>query len=368
MRKLSLTGALLVLCCTSHDAPGQGFGRGGRGAAAGRRGGVAAGGYRGGAAVGPWGGVAAGGARGGTFVGPRGTTVQAGRVGGVAAGPLGGVRAGGASGVRVTTPAGGTYAAGSRGGVAAGPWGGVRAGGAAWRGGPGGAAWGVRGHATRFWSPSVLNTRAAYVRRSFVRPVFNPVWFRAHPAAWVPPRWRVANYWVAPTWASLATFEGITAPPITYDFGGTTVIQNNFVFVNGEQVGTADDYAAQAVALVDRGRDATLDPNGEWQPLGVFALIQGDEDEPEHIFQLAINKAGIIRGNYYNAMVDVTAPMYGSVDARTQRAAWSGAERNGVIFETGLSNLTQEQTTVLVHRGNDQTWEMALVRLEQPAQ
>jgi hypothetical protein len=281
----------------------------------------------------------------------------------------------------VTTPSGRTYAAGERGGVAAGPYGGIRAGsvgGAAVRtpygsfGAVHGGAYAYRpggyavGHATRYWSPTYLGTRATYIRRSFVSPVFTPAWYRSHPVAWVAPRWRVPNYWIAPAWVSLAGYCGISAPPIYYDYGETTVIEDNVVYLNGQEVAPADQYAAQAAGFADLGRQAKLDPNEEWQPLGVFGLIQGDEEQAQHIFQLAVDRAGIVRGNYYDAVVDNSVPVYGSIDPTTQRVAWSAGDKKTVVFETGLNNLTLNQTTVLVHYGNDRTVEMGLVRLNEP--
>jgi hypothetical protein len=372
-------GVALVLLAGTPAAHAQGFGRRGGAVAVGPRGGAAATTYRGGAAVGPWGGVHAGGARTGTYVAPGGTTVQAGRVGGAYAGP-GGVRVGGAEGVRVATPGGRTYTNVDRGGVAVGP-NGIRAGsigGPAYRGPYGGAAavhgggfaYGPGrypvGHSTHYWGTSYLNTHAAYVRRGFVTPVFTPTWYRAHVGAWVAPRWRVPNFWVAPVWAPVALYCGITAPPIYYDYGGTFVIENNYVYLNGEQIASADDYAAQAIALADAGRSARPDPAEEWQPLGVFGLIQGDSDQAQHVFQLAINRSGLVRGNYYDTVVDNTVPVYGELDPKTQRVAWSAGEKKTVVFETGLNNLMQNQTTVLVHYGNDRTVEMGLVRLEEP--
>jgi hypothetical protein len=358
-----LVGAVLVFVVSAPAARAQGFGRARAGVAVAPRG-AAATTYRGGAAVGPLGGVHAGAARTGTYVGPRGTTIEAGRLGGVGVGPFGGVHAAGAQGARVTTPAGRTYAAGERGAVLHGPYGGGAAvhGGFAYR--PGGFA---VGHATRYWSPAYLGTRASYVRSSFVHPVFTPVWYRAHPVAWVAPRWRVPNFWIAPAWASVALYCGITAPPIYYDYGGTTVIENNFVYFNGEEIASAEQYAAQAVALANAGRQANPGATEEWQPLGVFGLIQGDEQETQHIFQLAVDRAGIVRGNYYDTVVDNTVPVYGSVDPTTQRVAWSAGDKRTVVFETGFNNLTQDQTTVLVHYGTDRTVETGLVRLNEPA-
>jgi hypothetical protein len=246
-------------------------------------------------------------------------------------------------------------------------------GGAAYRaGGIGYGGWGyggVRaGHYTRYWGAGYLNNRAAYFRRGFVSPIFTPAWYGARVGAWVAPRWRVANFWAAPAWGALAAYCGITAAPLLYDYGGTTVIENNSVYTDGEQVASAVDYADQALALANAGRSARTDPEGEWQPLGVFALIEGDSDEPQHIFQLAINSTGVVRGNYHDTLVDNTVPVYGSLDPRTQRVAWSAGEKKTVVFETGLNNLTQEQTTVLVHYGNERTVEMGLARLEEPQQ
>jgi hypothetical protein len=86
------------------------------------------------------------------------------------------------------------------------------------------------------------------------------------------------------------------------------------------------------------------------------------------VFQLAVNKAGTIRGNYYNALADTTLPVYGSVDQKTQRAAWTVGERKEPIYETGFANLTKSETTMLVHFGKDRTQQWTLIRVEQPAE
>jgi hypothetical protein len=85
------------------------------------------------------------------------------------------------------------------------------------------------------------------------------------------------------------------------------------------------------------------------------------------LFQLAVNKSGVIRGNYYNALSDTTLPVYGSVDKQTQRAAWTVDDRKEPVFEAGIANLTRPQTTMLVHYGKDRTQQWTLLRIEQPA-
>jgi len=82
---------------------------------------------------------------------------------------------------------------------------------------------------------------------------------------------------------------------------------------------------------------------------------------------LALDKSGTLRGNYYNALSETTLPVYGSVDAKTQRAAWSIGDKKDVVYEAGLSNLTQEATPCLVHFGKDKTQQLTLVRIEPPA-
>jgi hypothetical protein len=393
------SSALIVLGAVS-EVQARGFGARRSGAAIGPRG-AAVGHAAGGVATGPFGGAHAGAARGGTYVGPRGTTVQHGQAGGVSRGPLGGVHAGGAQATRVTTPGGRSYTTGSRAGAGVGPAGGVHAhasSGAAVRGPYGGAAVGrggavaagpfggvaagsyrggvavgagrgvAVGHATSYVSAGALRTSAGYVRTGggFGYSCFTPGWYRTHTAAWVAPRWRVASFWTPPVWNSLSTWCGVTVPPASYDYGSNVIIQDNNVYFGGDQVATAEEYAEQATSYADRGREARPAKDEEWQPLGVFGLIQGEEKVAQNIFQLAVNKDNIIRGNYYDAVADNTLPVYGSVNTKTQRVAWSIGDKKTVVYEAGLNNLTQEQTTVLVHYGKERTQQMILVRLEEP--
>ena len=86
----------------------------------------------------------------------------------------------------------------------------------------------------------------------------------------------------------------------------------------------------------------------------------------DKVFQLAVNKDGVIRGNYYNAIADTTEPVYGSVDKKTQRAAWTVGERKTPVYEAGIANLTKDETTMLVHFAKDNSQQFTLVRIQQP--
>jgi len=267
----------------------------------------------------------------------------------------------------VTGPIGGVFPGGPIGGVHPGTV--ISPGGS--RGGvvigPGGVA-GVPqiGHYTGYVSPSTLHGIGVGIR-GMGYPYFTRDWYRTHLGLWLPPLWvGGVGVWIAPPWPTLGFFVGIPGPPIVYDYGSTTVIQDGSVYLNGDVVGSAADYAAQAIALDDVGRAALPADSDPWQPLGVFGLIQGKEAVAQRIFQLAVNKAGIVRGNYYDAVADSTQFVYGAIDKKTQRVAWSIGDRRDVVYEAGLNNLTQNETTVLIHYGKERTQQMILVRLPEP--
>jgi len=138
--------------------------------------------------------------------------------------------------------------------------------------------------------------------------------------------------------------------------------------VNGDSVGTPVEYATQAITIADTGKQAQATKEEEWLSLGVFAMTQGEQKNANDIFQLAVNKDGIIRGNYYNALGDTTLPVYGSVDKKTQRAAWTVGEKKEPIYEAGFANLTKSETTMLVHFGKEKSQQWTLTRIEDPTE
>jgi hypothetical protein len=54
------------------------------------------------------------------------------------------------------------------------------------------------------------------------------------------------------------------------------------------------------------------------------------------------------------------------VDKPTQRVAWIVGDKKDVVYETGFGNLSEPQTSMLVHFGKDKTQQWTLVRLEPP--
>jgi hypothetical protein len=317
---------------------------------------------RAGAAAGPGGNAA--GSRGGvtTGTGPGGSFSSAYK-GGVAVGPQGAAAAGGRVGT--ATGAGGTVSGATRGAAATGPYGAAAArGGVAV--GPGGAAAGAAGvargaYGTYYRSAAAVSGQGYTVRQNFRNfAQENPLLA----ARWLGPTWRPI------TWAALSGYCGYSAyaaEPVYYDYGESVVYQGDTVYVNGESVGTPEQYQQQAAEIASAGAEAKADPKtGEWQPLGVFAMVGEGEEKSTNLFQLAINKDGVIGGEYYNALTDETSPVRGSVDKKTQRAAWTVGDKKYPLYEAGVANLTKDETTMLVHFSKEKSQQFALVRLEKP--
>ena len=195
---------------------------------------------------------------------------------------------------------------------------------------------------------------------------FDGDWWGRHSGAWYAARWTTAAAaYSYPTWSRSYGYCGYTDYPLYYDYGSNVVYERQYVYVNGDRVATQDQYAQQASAIADTGKGAQAGAEDDWLPLGVFAMTQRGQVDGNDLFQLAVNKSGVIRGNYYTAISDSTLPVYGSVDEKTQRAAWTVGDRKEPVFEAGFANLTKSETTMLVHWGKDRAQQWNLVRIEQ---
>jgi hypothetical protein len=158
------------------------------------------------------------------------------------------------------------------------------------------------------------------------------------------------------------------AEPVPYDYGNNVTYQDNSVYVNGQSVGTADQYYDQAAGLAASGAKAEAPAEGDWLPLGVFALTKPDQAKSDVTIQLAVNRAGVIRGNYTDTVTDKTQSVQGSVDKQTQRVAFTVGENTANLIETGLYNLTKDEAPCLLHFGKGRTEQWLLVRLQSPEQ
>jgi hypothetical protein len=181
--------------------------------------------------------------------------------------------------------------------------------------------------------------------------------------------YRPWNYWYGnPGWNTFAGYYGWNSP-YYYDYGpyGNVVYRDNYVYVNDQQVGTAEDYAQSAAELA-MVTEEQMNAEHEWMPLGTFAVAtKQDETNPPRVAQLAYdNKQGLISGTIFNRDSNNLYTLQGKVDPQTQRVAFTVGKDPNVVMETGLYNLTQNETPVLVHFGANKTATYLFTRLEEP--
>jgi hypothetical protein len=182
-------------------------------------------------------------------------------------------------------------------------------------------------------------------------------------------------WWGVPTWAAVSSWFTWTRPgvvwaqPIYYDYGpgGNVVYQNNSVYVGGQQVASAADFAMSAADLATVAPPPTPEAaeDVQWMALGTFAISSNEkETDPSRVVQLAVDKDGIISGTLFNTQTNDSETIQGRVDKETQRVAMRIGDKENIVAETGLYNLTQDEAPMLVHFGPDKTEDWLLVRLE----
>lgn len=140
------------------------------------------------------------------------------------------------------------------------------------------------------------------------------------------------------------------------------------VYYGNTPVATAADYVDQAAAIA-ANVPAETPPADSWMSLGVFAVMPDDNSagaDPTMFLQLAVSKEGVIAGTLKNIASGTTKNIEGMVDKESQRAAWTEVGQTRPIMETGIGNLTQDTTPVLVHYADDTTQQWLLVRMDPP--
>lgn len=209
----------------------------------------------------------------------------------------------------------------------------------------------------------------AAVRDSFDHPnLYNEAWYADHRGAWSAANWAAGTAWNAAGMAAVASHAGYSnSTPVSYGYGDNVTAQDGNVMVDGQNVGTTEEFSQQAADLAMLGQNSKIADSDKWLPLGVFALVRNEDQQPQTTIQLAINQQGILRGNYTDIVSDHALPIEGAVDNKTQRAAWTIGENKNFFMEAGVKNLTDGEARALIHKyGKTELW--LLVRLPQPDQ
>ena len=188
----------------------------------------------------------------------------------------------------------------------------------------------------------------------------HPVW------SW----WRVTAPYRWANWSSVTSwcgYSGSFAEPVTYEY------TDNGTYANGKEVVVGDEYsnqarelAAQGAQLLQQKVDAQEADRMEWLPLGVFSLCRSEEGDPTMFLQLAISREGIVAGSFANTTNSEDLSVQGGADRESTRLAVTIGDQEDVVVETGLYNVTEQQSSALVHYqdGTRENW--LLVKLPDP--
>jgi hypothetical protein len=158
--------------------------------------------------------------------------------------------------------------------------------------------------------------------------------------------------------------------PVYYDYGTNIYYEDNNVYYEGEVIATSEQYAQQAQEIAAAVPEDVDPEDVDWLPLGVFALTQkdGSAEDATLFLQLAVSKEGIIAGTFQNTATEKSFEVEGTIDQKSQRAAWGPVGEDWPIMETGLYNLTENESGALLHFEDGSTQEWTMVRLDEPEQ
>lgn len=176
------------------------------------------------------------------------------------------------------------------------------------------------------------------------------------------------NYWWRRAgWATAIGWAGYNwGTPYYYGYSddGSWGYYDDASYYGG---GSETSYSDQQAAITETADTADA-ADGEWLPLGMFALTSQEETaaDPNGYMQLSLSKDGTLSGYYHNSTTGESFELVGMVDKDTQLAAWQLTDSdNSPIVETGIFNLTKDETPARVHFADGRTQDVLLVALNQ---
>ena len=213
-----------------------------------------------------------------------------------------------------------------------------------------------------------MATRAATVRTGF------PLLFRVSSGVvhgpsrppGPPPGWTAARAWKTPAWSYLGDATSASPRPVRLRLRRHDRLSGQRRLHRRRRISRRPDLLRQATMLAETGQQAQPPATRSGSRSACTRLVQGQETTSNNIFQLAVDKNGVVRGNYYDGLMDTTTPVYGSVQQSTQRVAWTIGKAKIASSRRGSTTSRRSETPVLVHFGADRTQQMLFVRIKQP--
>jgi hypothetical protein len=209
-------------------------------------------------------------------------------------------------------------------------------------------------------SPAGQPTVAAATPAAAESVAFTADWYAEHPEAWRPAK-SPADWWQT---ADVATITAWLGQPVTA--AGTAADSGNAVATAGGADAGADGL--RSVLVLPAGHQNAFGPtDADWLPLGVFAVVPpGTQDTAQapNYQQLAIDRQGTIKGNFYDAISGTVQPIAGVVDRGTLMASWT-VGTNGSRFTAPVRAFTSQPRTVSMSSGG-QPRGMELMPVQRP--
>ena len=167
--------------------------------------------------------------------------------------------------------------------------------------------------------------------------------------------------------ATITAWLGQPVQPVQPVTAAGTAADNGGAVATAGGVGIGAD-GLQSVLVLPAGHQNAVDPaDSDWLPLGVFAVVPpGTQDtaQAHNYQQLAVDRQGAIKGNFYDTLSGTIQPITGTVDRAALTASWTvGA--NGSRFTAPMRALTGQPRTVSVSSGG-QPRDMDLMPVQRP--
>ena len=192
---------------------------------------------------------------------------------------------------------------------------------------------------------------------------FTADWYAKHPEAWRPAKSQ-ADWWKNSDVATITAWLGQPAQLVMA--AGTAADSGNAVATAGGADAGADGL--QSVLVLPAGHQNAVGPaDSDWLPLGVFAVVPpGTQDtaQAHNYQQLAVDRQGAIKGNFFDTLSGTVQPITGTVDRTALAASWTvGA--NGSRFTAPMRAFAGQPRTVSMSSGG-QPRDLQLMPVQRP--
>lgn len=183
---------------------------------------------------------------------------------------------------------------------------------------------------------------------------FTASWYADHPNAWQVAHPH-ADAVAAASAAGVAGWLGWAAVNDNYNDGyayGTTYYNT---YVENDSNDEDGDGVTETGEADDDESTASQNTDGDWLALGVYTVLSDSGEPTSRLLQLSVNRAGEIRGVYYDAISDSSQNLSGSLNENSQLAQWSLDSNPQITFRANLAELTQSEGTIEVDQPNGDT-------------